>query len=104
MFFLDSSKYFAGIQPKTEKTILFLPARFCYHESSINSPLGQFLVFQGLKPDSKEYIFEYFEVLKKKYDLNHRIIEIKGREFLLLHISILKTTLGYCLHLFYAFL
>ena len=39
-------------------------------------------------------MFEYFEVLKKKYDLNHRIIEIEGREFLFLHISILKTTLG----------
>ena len=84
-FFLDSSKDFAWIWPKPEKTILFFPERSFCDESSINYLLGQTLVSR---------VETYLK--KKKIWIFRKIFERYEKIWL-------KTTLSSCLRAFIHF-
>lgn len=85
-FFLDSSKDFAWIWPKPEKTILFFPERSFYDESSINYLLGQTLVSRVETYLKK---INFFWIFRKFFERYEKIW--------------LKTTLSSCLRSFIHF-
>ena len=66
IFFSWSIENFCSDLAESWKTILFLPDRFCYHESSINSlvPNSSFKAWNHV-PKKKKTTFEYSQVFWK---------------------------------------